>query len=191
MTEGPHLERLREAIDREARGHRALLDRDDEAARAALADASAGYRASWELAPPASYGRLIGALKAAVLAGDATEVAAYVRGQIPAPTGPPAAYALAIAALVAGDDAEAAERARVMREGSDAFVRAADAIAALAARDAPAYAAAVRAIVTDFEARDAHLTGVAIADTALMLERLAEPRGLAAHPSSALLPQKA
>jgi hypothetical protein len=29
---------------------------------------------------------------------------------------------------------------------------------------------------------------VPVADTALMLERLAEPRGLAAHPASALLP---
>ena len=40
-----------------------------------------------------------------------------------------------------------------MREGSPAFGRAADAIAALAARDAEAYAAAVRAIVEDFEGR--------------------------------------
>ena len=50
------------------------------------------------------------------------------------------------------------------------------------------YAAAVRAIVADFESRDEHLTGVPVADTALMLERLAEARGLAAHPASALLP---
>jgi hypothetical protein len=45
-----------------------------------------------------------------------------------------------------------------------------------------------RAIVEDFEGREAHLTGVPIADTALMLERLAERRGLAAHPESLLLP---
>ena len=75
-----------------------------------------------------------------------------------------------------------------MREGSAAFGRAADAISGLAARDGDAYAAAVRAIVSDFEGRDEHLTGVPVADTALMLERLAEPRGLAAHPASALLP---
>ena len=75
-----------------------------------------------------------------------------------------------------------------MREGSPAFGRAADAIAALAAGDADAYASAVRAIVSDFEGREEHLTGVPVADTALMLERLAEPRGLAAHPASALLP---
>ena len=53
---------------------------------------------------------------------------------------------------------------------------------ALARRDEPAYAAALRAVIADFEARDLHLTGVAIADTALVLERLAEPRGLAQRP---------
>jgi hypothetical protein len=188
LTPGPHLDRLNEALAREAVGHRALLAGDEGAARAALADAAAAYRASWELAPPGSYGRLIGALKAAVLAGDAAEMAGYALEQIPAATGPPAAYALAIAALVVGDDARAADAARVMREGSDPFVRAADAIAALSAGDAPAYAAAARAILADFEGRDAHLTGVPIADTALVLERLADARGIAAAPASALLP---
>ena len=77
-----------------------------------------------------------------------------------------------------------------MRAGSPAFGRAADAITAIAARDADGYAAAVRAIVEDFEQREEHLTGVPVADTALMLERLAEPRGLAAHPASALLPAR-
>ena len=75
-----------------------------------------------------------------------------------------------------------------MRAGSPAFGRAADAIEALAGGDAEAYAAAVRAIVADFEAREEHLTGVPVADTALMLERLAEPRGLAAHPRARCCP---
>ena len=75
-----------------------------------------------------------------------------------------------------------------MREGSEAFGRAAEAIDALAAGDGERYAAAVRAIVSDFEQRSEHLTGVAFADTALMLERLAEPLGLAARPSSPVLP---
>ena len=42
--------------------------------------------------------------------------------------------------------------------------------------------------MADFEARDQHLSGVAVADTALVLERLAEPRGMAARPQSALVP---
>ena len=75
-----------------------------------------------------------------------------------------------------------------MREGSPAFGRAADGLEAIARRDEPAYAAAVRAVVEDFEAREEHLTGVPIADTALMLERLGERRGLAARVESALLP---
>ena len=75
-----------------------------------------------------------------------------------------------------------------MRAGSPAFGRAADAIDAHRDGDGPAYGEAVRAIVVDFEGRDEHLTGVPIADTALMLERLAEARGLAAGVESALLP---
>jgi hypothetical protein len=90
---------------------------------------------------------------------------------------------------VLGDDDAAASAAEGMRAGSQAFGRAADAIEALAGGDAGAYEAAVRAIVADFEGRSEHLTGVPIADTALMLERFAEPRGLAARVASPLLPR--
>ena len=219
----PHREQMGAAIALEAEGQRLLLDGDEAAGAARLRAAAEHYRRSWELAPPGAYGRLIGMLKAAVIAGDPTEAAAYVREQLAgvgaassppaqaagsppaqaagsppaapahsapaAPAGsPPAHYARAIAALVEDDDEAALEAARGMRAGSPAFGRAADAVEGLARRDTEGYAAAVRAIVADFEARDEHLTGVPIADTALMLERLAEPRGLAAHPASALLP---
>jgi hypothetical protein len=76
-----------------------------------------------------------------------------------------------------------------MADGDDAFARAAAAIGALAVGDEDAYATAVTSIVRDFESRESHVTGVAIADTALVLEHLAERRGLAARPSSPLLPQ--
>jgi hypothetical protein len=189
LPEGAHLDLLREAIAAEAEGQRLLLDGDAVGARELLDEASRLYRASWEVAPPQSYGRLIGMLKAAVIAGDATEEAAYARAVVPElPDSPAGAYALAIAALVEGEDDLAAAAAARMRGASEPFARAADAVAALAARDGDAYAAAVRAIVSDFEGREEHLTGVPIADTALMLERLAERRGLAAHPASALLP---
>jgi hypothetical protein len=75
-----------------------------------------------------------------------------------------------------------------MREGSDAFGRTAAAIEALADGDAAAYTAALREIVADFESRSEHLTGVPIADTALMLELLAEDRGITGGIQSALLP---
>ena len=178
-----------DAIRVEGDGHRLLLAGDREAGTARLREAAARYRRSWELAPPRSFGRLVGMLKAAVIAGAGEEAAAYARAEIgPEGDSPTSWYALAIAALVEGDDAAAEAAARAMRGGSPAFERAADAIAALARRDGDAYAAAVAAIVADFESRAEHLTGVAIADTALMLERLAERRGLAARPASPLLP---
>jgi hypothetical protein len=188
MQPGPHVEEMEAAVRSDGEGLRALLAGDDAAGRAALLDAAAHYRASWELAPPRSFGRLVGMLKAAVIAGDARDAAAYAREAVPEADSPPSAYVRAIAALVEDDDAAAASFAAGMHAGSDAFGRAASAIEALAARDADAYAVAVRAIVADFEGRSEHLTGVPVADTALMLERLAEPRGLAAHPASALLP---
>src|SRR5688572_8388955 len=188
MEPGPHVEEMQAAIRMDGEAQRLLLGGDAASGAARMREAAARYRASWELAPPRSYGRLVGMLKAAVIAGDAAEPAAYAREAVPEADSPPSSYVRAIAALVEGDDEAAAEFADGMRAGSPAFGRAADAIAALAARDAGAYAAAVRAIVEDFEGRDEHLTGVPVADTALMLERLAEPRGLAIRPETPLLP---
>jgi hypothetical protein len=181
---------MRAAIEREGEGQRALLGGDQRAARNAFAAASELYRQSWEAAPPASYGRLVGMLKAAVLAGSGEPQANYVRtalagGQEASPT---ASYAVAVAALIDGDDVEARKHAEGMHTGADAFARTADAIAALADRDSDAYSRSVGAIVADFEAREKHLTGVAVADTALMLERLARRRGMAATVESPLLP---
>lgn len=185
-----HLVLMQEAVELEAEGHRLLLA-DDPDGRARMAEAAARYRDSWERAPAAAIGRLLGMLKAAVIAGGGGAEAAYARAELAAGGDSPSAwYALAIAALVEGDDAAAARAAEEMRGGSDdAFARAADAVAALAAHNAEAYAAAIRSIVADFEQRTDHLTGVAFADTAAMFEALAERRGLAARPSSPLLPQ--
>jgi hypothetical protein len=106
----------------------------------------------------------------------------------PGDDSPPAQWALALAALAAGDDAAALRAADGMRAGSPAFNRAAAAIDALASRDRAGFARAIESIVADFETRDDHLTGVPIADTALVLDRLAEPHGLAVHRESPLLP---
>jgi hypothetical protein len=184
-----HRALLDEALQLEAEGQRALLEGDAQGARDALRAASDRYRASWEAAPPDAYGRLVGMLKAAVLAGDAETAARYVHTAVgDEPASPTSAYALAIAALVHGADELAARAAQAMRGGSDAFDRTADAIVALAGRDRPGYEAAVGAIVDDFAGRAEHLTGVPIADTALMLERLAGERGVAAQITSPLLP---
>jgi hypothetical protein len=192
MDPGPHAEMLDAAIRADGEAFRAMFaGRGDEAAER-LREAAALYRSSWEAAPPRSYGRLVAHLKSAVLAGDGPAAAAWVRGELGgACDSPTSCYALAVAGLVEGDDAGAAAAAEAMREGGDAFARAAEALAALAARDAPRYDAAVAAIVADFEGRDAHLTGVPIADTAMLMEALAAPRGMAARPRSDLIPAEA
>jgi hypothetical protein len=193
MQDGPHRDLMLQAIAREGEAHRAALDGDREAAVTAYAGAIELYRRSWELAPPKSYGRLVGLLKASVLGGAAEQGAAYVRGQLAAEAaGEPSAtagYVLAVAALVGGDDERAARFAGAMRGASEAHDRTADAIAALAIGDGVAYRAAVEAIVADFGARESHLTGVAIADTAAMLEAIAGERGVAAGLGGPLLPR--
>jgi hypothetical protein len=177
------------AVEADAAAQRHLLASDDAAALPFLRESARRYRESWEAAPPGGYGRLVGMLKAAILAGDAAGAAAYARtalaGQDDSPT---AAYALALACLATGDDTAAGAAADRMAAGGEAFARTAVALAALARRDGSAYADALSAVIADFEARDVHLTGVPIADTALVLERLAEPLGLARRPSSPLLP---
>ena len=189
MSDERHRELLDEALALEAEGQRRLLAHDDLGARDELRLASDRYRASWEAAPPGAYGRLVGMLKAAVLAGDAQTAAAYVHAAVDdPPPSPTSGYALAIAGLVHGDDGMAARAAEAMRGGSDAFDRTAEAILALAERDASRYTAAVEAIVADFAAREEHLTGVPIADTAAMLERIAAGRGMAVKPASPLVP---
>jgi hypothetical protein len=191
MQDGEHRDLMIAAIAAEGEAHAALLAGDSAAAGAAYARAVEGYRASWALAPPKSYGRLVGLLKAAVIGGDAgpaaDEVRAALDGDPDAAGSPVASYVLAVAALVAGDDDAVAPLADVMEPRGGAFERTAIALRALAAGDGAAYAAAAAAIEADFAAREDHLTGVAIADTAIMLELIARERGLAAELDSPLV----
>ncbi|HEX2503467.1 MAG TPA: hypothetical protein VHK00_05960 [Miltoncostaeaceae bacterium] len=189
MEPGPHADLLAQGIRADGDAFLAMFDgrRDDAAGH--LREAAGLYRSSWEAAPPRSYGRLVAYLKSAVLAGDAEAGAAWVLGELDgACDSPTSCYALAVAALVEGDNGTAAEAAEAMREGGDAFARAAEALAAIAAGDAARYRNAVVAIVADFEGRDAHLTGVPVADTALLMEALAGRRGIEARPASPLMP---
>jgi hypothetical protein len=135
------------------------------------------YWESYGLAPPASYGRLVGMLKASVLGGGGQEEALRVRALLShGGASPTAWYAIAIAALIAGDDAQAARAAGELRDAGPAFARAAAAIGAIATGDDPAATAAIAAIEADFATRDAHLTGVPIADTAVLFATLRERR---------------
>jgi hypothetical protein len=136
-------------------------------------EAAALYWASYRLAPRSSYGRLVGMLKAAVLGGGGVEEAAIVRALLPdGGTSPTSWYAVGIAALITGDGVVAARAAQEMRAGGDAFGRAADAIAAIAVADDARADVAIAAIEADFARREEHLTGVAIADTAVLFTTL-------------------
>lgn len=189
LPPGPHLDLLMEALDAEAGAQRALLDGDAATASHMFDAAARRYRASFECAPPASYGRLVGMLKAAIIAGNPTDAVAFARQALAdAEATPTAGYATAIAALVDGDGDAARRGADLMRGGDERFARTADAIIALVDGDGAAYTRACHAIVADFEERSEHLTGVAIADTAAMLEILAADRGLACHPVSPVMP---
>ncbi len=189
-------ELMQDALARETDAQRALLAGDRDAAGEAFAAAAGLYRESWEAAPPGRFGRLIGMLKAAVLAGRAEEAARYAQAALPSPgdpawESPTSANARALTALISGDDDAAATWASRMREGPPAFARTAEAIIAVARDDRAAYEQALAGIVHDFEQRTEHLTGVAIADTALMLQRLAAERGLRAAIESDVLPAEA
>lgn len=190
VSRAPHREELMSALEAEAEAQRLALDGAQEESERMFLRAAEHYRRSWELASATSYGRLVGMLKTAILGGDAEHAARYVRTALdPEPeASATAAYALALAALVEDEDAQARGRSAAMRGASEAFERTADAIDALAARDDVGYAQALRAIVRDFEQRPEHLTGVPIADTALVLERLAARRGMSSGVASALLP---
>jgi hypothetical protein len=182
MQEGEHREVMLAAVAAEAEGHRALLEGEHAASREAYARAARDYARSWALAPPASYGRLVGWMTAAGRAGAAGGAAREVRGTLAgedaAGTSPVAAYAGAVAALVTGDDEGARAAAQVMRGGSPAFGRAADGIEAIAGLDEAGVRRALAAIEEDIAAREEHLSGVPNADTAVMLAALAEGRGL-------------
>lgn len=152
------------------------------------------YRESWPDAPPGSWGRLIGALKSRILAGDwegAEGDARWALEQDPVVgDSPVGAYAAALARLVLGEDRQAAELAEILRAADDdAFPPpVAESIAGLSVGDAGTYAAGCAAVLASFETRDAYLEDVPVADTVIVLEALAERRGMATHPRSSLLP---
>ena len=98
--------------------------------------------------------------------------------------GPTAAYARALAQAVLGRPVDV----QPLRSAGDAFARTGNALAAISDGDRTAYEAALTDILDDYAAREQHLSGIPIADTALVLERLADRRGLAVRKKHALLP---
>ncbi len=180
MSAGQH---LNAALAAEADAYRALLAGED--ARPALLRARDAYMASHAETGPRSWGRLLGALKMAILAGDGADaIARQAAAEAGEADSPASAYVRALAQVTLGERPDV----QAMLAAGESFARTGRALAALGAGDQGAYADALAEIVADFAARDQHLSGVAIADTVLVLERLAEPRGMAVRPSGPLVP---
>jgi hypothetical protein len=154
--------------------------------------AAARYRESFADAPPGSWGRPVGATKSLVLAGDwagAEEAARWALdvGASSAET-PIGRYAGCLALLVLGRDDEALQLAGALR-GRDDFPRdVADALSSIAAADRPGYVDSIESVLESFETRDEYLEDIPVADTVIVLQALAEGRGLSADLSSPMLP---
>ena len=169
-----------------------LMGGSTAAAREWFARAVERYRESWDDAPPASWGRPIGMLKARVLAGDwegAASDAEWTMGQGAVDAESPIGrYAACLALLVLGRD----EEARVLADGlrtHDGFPSdVGDALAMIAAEDVLGYIEAVEAVLESFEQRDEYLEDMPVADTVVVLQALAGRRGMGAELSSSLLP---
>jgi hypothetical protein len=162
-------------------------------AREWLHRAARRYRESWEHAPPGSWGRPIAALKCRLLSSDAAGAEEEARWALAAgaaeASSPIGLYAACLALLALGRDEEARPLADGLRTRDDFPEDVGTALAMLAAgSDAIGYVEAVESVLESFETRDEYLEDVPVADTVLVLQALAEPRGLTAELNSPLLP---
>ena len=176
-----------------AAGLAARMLGDDDAAALALRRAADEYAASWAAAPAASWGRPIAMLRCRLIAGDLAgarrDADAALAAGVEEAAGPIAGYCAALALLVLGRDETALPVAeRIADEGLDP-VAVAHALVSLARNEPRGYDDARRAVLRSFEARDAFLEDVPVADTVLVLDALADARGLSVERlASALLP---
>lgn len=170
-----------------------MLGRREEAA-AWLMRSAETYRRSWEDAPPGSWGRPIGALKCRLIAGDLAGAREDARWALDAGAAasesPIGRYAAALAELTLGEDDGAALSATTLAGADVIPPSVVAALGALARRDPAAYEDASRALIADFEARDAYLEDTPVADTVLALQALAAERWIVLGLESALLPSR-
>jgi len=170
-----------------------LMAGEVEEARRWFTRAAERYRESAADAPPDSWGRPIGAIKARVLAEDWRGAEADARWALDAGAGgaesPIGRYAAALACLVLGGEEEARLHADEIRTRDDFPREVGDALAFLAAGDVLGYTEAVEAVLESFERRDEFLEDIPVADTVLVLQALAARRNIIAALQSPLLPQ--
>jgi hypothetical protein len=168
-----------------------MAGRSEEAAEW-LRRAAERYRESWTAgAPPDSWGRPIAAMKALLLAGDDASAAArwaLDAGAAEAES-PIGRYAGTLALLVLGDDVGARILGSTLRDRADFPAAVADALVEVAGTDRVDYQIALEHILDSFEQRTDFLEDIPVADTVLVLQRLAAARDLAVDLApSALLP---
>ena len=161
-------------------------------AREWLERAAERWRESYTDAPPGSWGRPIGAIKALVLANDwegAEEAARWGLAEGAAEAQSPIGrYAAALACSVIGDWEQARINADAIRIRDDFPRDVGDALAMIAAEDVVGYIEAVESVLESFETRDAYLEEIPVADTVMVLQALAAKRNMAADLTSELLP---
>ena len=169
-----------------------LMQGQPDEAAGWLGRAAARYRESFADAPPDSWGRPIGAIKALVLAGDRSGAEDAGRWALDAgaaeATSPVGRYAAALALLVLGDDTRARLHAEAIRIRDDFPHEVGDALAFVAAGDLLGYTDAIESVLASFEARDEYLEDLPVADTVLVLQALARERGLDVPLRSPVLP---
>jgi hypothetical protein len=169
-----------------------LMDGRSAEAAARLGRAADRYRESFEEAPPGSWGRPIGAIKARLLAVDWEGARDDARWALDAGAAdadsPIGRYAAALACLTLGDDEHARIHADAIRTRDDFPQDVGDALAFLAAHDVVGYTEAVEGVLESFEQRDDYLEDIPVADTVLVLQALAANRGIVVELSSPLLP---
>jgi hypothetical protein len=152
------------------------------------------YRESFDDAPPGSWGRPIGAVKARLLAEDQAGAERDARWTLASGAeesdSPIGRYAGCLALLVLGRDDQARDVARSIVDRDDFPHDVAAALLAIASGDGPAYELAVAEVLRSFETRDEYLEDIAVADTVLVLQGFASRRGLSADLDSPLLPAR-
>jgi hypothetical protein len=141
---------------------------------------------------PGSWGRPIAILKARLLADDWNSAEADARwtleqgaAEADSPIGQ---YAATLALLVLARDEEARVLADGLRTRDDFPAAVGDALALIAAEDPAGYIEAVVTVLESFETREEYLEDLPVADTVIVLQRLAARRNMAAELTSQLLP---
>ena len=215
---GDWIEARRRAEERYADGERRLPESGDERQRqltrmgnaagaAGLAALMAGgdgrewfaraaerYRESWPEAPPGSWGRPIGAIKARILAGDWEGAEADARWALEAGAAeaesPIGRYAAALACLVLGEWDDARVHADYVARADEELPvgRRPTRSRSSPPRTSSATSRRSSGVLESFETRDAYLEDLPVADTVLVLQALAARRGMSAELSSPLLP---